>query len=155
VGILTDSHDINDECDNEANEKHQLSSKEILCILFPFEVNYYLDRLSLKNSCIFLSFLHQHYRRLSMYIHFQPLIIQLHQINRVVLDWKRTFWDLRLHHVFTTLLDSQHLTFNCHNFSLDLNQRIIIRVGLDKANILALVFLIEIFGNLKEKYLAV
>jgi hypothetical protein len=47
VGILTDSHDINDECDNEANEKHQLSSKEILCILFPFEVNYYLDRLSL------------------------------------------------------------------------------------------------------------
>ena len=89
VGILTDSHDINDECDNEANEKHQLSSKEILCILFPFEVNYYLDRLSLLDSCIFFSFLHQHYRRLSMYIHFQPLIIQLHQINHVVLNWKR------------------------------------------------------------------
>jgi len=90
-----------------------------------------------------------------MYIHFQPLIIQLHQIDRVVLNWKRIFCDFRLHHVFFTLLDCQHLIFNYHDFSLDLNQRIIIRVGLDKANILALVLLVEIFGNLKEKDLTV
>jgi hypothetical protein len=55
VCVLAHSHDINNECDNEANEQKKLYTIEIPCIRIPFEVDDYLNRLSFKDRWICLN----------------------------------------------------------------------------------------------------
>jgi hypothetical protein len=52
MGVLTDSNNIKNECDNETNEHKKLQFIEIICVRIPFEVYDYLERFLFKNGLV-------------------------------------------------------------------------------------------------------